>query len=349
MKFKKFSLVLTIILGITISGCSNKNNIQTSENNKINNQSKSEKNINNNYPITIKHAFGETIIKTKPENIATISWSNQDVPLALGILPVGVSKANYGISNEEGLLPWTKEKFKELGEENPNIFDDTDGLDFEAISASNPDVILAAYSGITQEDYDLLSQIAPVVAYPELPWQTKWREQISINSRAIGMEQEGNELIINLENTIKKEINKYPQIKDKNAAFFYFNPSDLGKFYIYLLDDPRANYLLDLGFALPESVANLSKESDSFTLELSSENVDMLSDVDVIVCYGDENLLKTLQEDKLIGSIPAIKRGSVALIEDGTPLAASVNPSALSIPATIEEYVKILSEAVDKI
>ena len=29
---------------------------------------------------------------------------------------------------------------KELDEENPNIFQDTDGLDFEAIADSNPDV-----------------------------------------------------------------------------------------------------------------------------------------------------------------------------------------------------------------
>ena len=51
-----------------------------------------------------------------------------------------------------------------------------DGLDYEAISDSNPDIILAAYSGITQEEYDLLSEIAPVVAYPENAWQTLWRD-----------------------------------------------------------------------------------------------------------------------------------------------------------------------------
>lgn len=348
MKFKKLSVILTIVLGIAITGCSNSSKQTTQD-------SSTNSNVNNNdinneqYPIVIKHAFGETVIESKPENIATISWGNQDVPLALGIVPVGVSKANYGVTDETGLLPWTSEKFKELGEENPNIFDDTDGLDFEAISASNPDVILASYSGITKEDYDLLSQIAPVIAYPELPWQTKWRDQIILNSTAMGMEEEGKKLVSNLENIIKEEISKYPQIEGKNAAFFYFNPSDLGKFYIYLPEDPRADYLLDLGFNLPDSVSNLSKDANTFALELSSENVEMLTDIDIIVCYGDENLLKSLQEDKLMGTIPAIKRGSVALIEDGTPLAASATPSALSIPYTIEEYVKIISEAVDKI
>ena len=151
------------------------------------------------YPITIQHAYGETVIESKPERIATISWGNQDVPLALGIVPVGVSKANYGESDENGLLPWTAEKYKELGVENPVVYDDVDGLDYEAISDSNPDVILAAYSGITQEEYDLLSQIAPVVAYPKNAWQTLWREQITMDSTAMGKQAEGEALVKELD------------------------------------------------------------------------------------------------------------------------------------------------------
>ena len=51
------------------------------------------------YPMRISHAFGETILEKKPERIATISWGNQDVPLALGVIPVGVSKTNYGVQD----------------------------------------------------------------------------------------------------------------------------------------------------------------------------------------------------------------------------------------------------------
>src|SRR5690606_21943753 len=130
---------------------------------------------NVNYPIVIKHAFGEAVIESKPERVVTIQWANHDVVLALGVVPVGFSAANYGVQDDSGLLPWTAAKLKELNATEPNIFQDTDGLDFEAISDANPDVILAAYSGITQEDYDVLSQIAPVVAYQSKPWATTWR------------------------------------------------------------------------------------------------------------------------------------------------------------------------------
>ena len=37
------------------------------------------------FPVTITHALGETTIEAKPERVATISWGNQDVALALGV------------------------------------------------------------------------------------------------------------------------------------------------------------------------------------------------------------------------------------------------------------------------
>lgn len=341
MKLKKLGSVV-IACALLITGCS-------SPAGKDQDKSNTGQSSSASYPMTIKHAFGETVIEKQPKRVATIAWGNQDTPLALGVEPVGVSKANYGKTDKNGLLPWTAEKYKELGVEKPATFDDIDGLDYEAISNSNPDVILAAYSGITKEEYDLLSKIAPVVAYPKLPWQTYWRDQININSTAIGKKDEGEKLVSNLEKLIKEKTNNYSNLKGKKVAFCYFNPADLGKFYIYLPTDPRAAYLTDLGLEVPESITKLAESSDSFAVEISSENIDKLKDVDVIVAYGNDKLLKQLQSDALLGTVPAVKRGSVALIEDGSALAASGTPSALSIPATIDEYLKILNEAADKV
>ncbi len=299
--------------------------------------------------IIIEHAFGETVIEGKPERIATISWGNHDVPLAFGIEPVGISIANYGVQDDSGLLPWTKQAYSDLGVDQPAIYNDLAGLDYEAISASDPDVILAAYSGITEEEYQMLSEIAPVVAYPQNPWQTYWRDQILINTKGMGLEAEGISLVSDLEALIEEKSSTYPVLDGKTAAFFWFNPTDLGKFYVYLPADPRAAYLTDLGMAFPQSVLDIAEESESFALELSAENADLLTDVDVIVTYGSEGLLDAMQEDSLIGLIPAVQRGSVAIIEDGTPLAASGTPSALSIPATIDAYLQILAGAAEHV
>lgn len=358
MKVKKLGIIIMMLTAFTLMGCSKtssdsqKGESSTNETNESSVDTESgetQESTEVTYPIIISHAFGDTVIEEKPNNIVSIAWGNQDVALALGVVPVGVSQANYGVLEGENLLPWTAKKFTELGVDSPNVFKDTDGLDYEAISDAKPDVILAAYSGLTQEEYDLLSQIAPVVAYPTAAWQTAWREQILANSKGMGLEPEGKELVTNLENLINEKTAEYPQLQGKTAAFFYFSPSDLGKFYVYLPADPRAAYLTDLGLEFPEAVSKLGEDNNSFSVELSAENADLLNDIDVIVAYGNEDLLKSLQSDPLLGTVPAIKDGAVALIEDGTPLAASGTPSALSIPATIDEYLKVLGEAADKV
>lgn len=346
MKLKGL-IAIILVSALSLTGCASTAGTSTTEKNE--NKSNGGESSSITYPITVRHAFGETVIQKEPKNVVTISWGNQDTPLALGIVPVGVPKANYGKTDENGLLPWTGKKYKELGVEKPVVFDDVDGLDYEAISDANPDVILAAYSGITQEEYDLLSKIAPVVAYPTLAWQTYWRDQITINATAIGKKDEGDKLVSDLEKLIEEKTSGYPSIKGKKVVFCYFNPTDLGKFYIYLPTDPRAAYLTDLGLEVPESVNKLAKTSSSFALEISSENIDQLTDIDIIVTYGSDTLVKQLQADALLGTVPVIKNSAVAIIEDGSALAASCTPSALSIPATIDEYLNRIGEAANKV
>ncbi|MBW4095880.1 MAG: ABC transporter substrate-binding protein, partial [Acidobacteria bacterium] len=66
------------------------------------------------FPVTIKHAFGETVIKSAPSKVATISWVNADVVLALGVVPVGMPKDDWG-ANAQGSTPWKDEALKTAG------------------------------------------------------------------------------------------------------------------------------------------------------------------------------------------------------------------------------------------
>lgn len=307
------------------------------------------KETDSQYPLVISHAFGETTIESKPERIAAIGWENQDTPLSLGIVPVGVSAANYGEVTEHQLHPWTDSAFRALGEENPVVFDDIDGLDYEAISDSQPDVILAAYSGITEEEYQLLSEIAPVVAYPEVPWQTYWRDQTILNAAGMGMKAEGEAKVAETDALIADKLNAYPELAGTKTAFFWISPDDFGTFYVYLPADPRAAYLTDLGLAFPDSVLALAENTEDFSVTLSRENADQLSDVDMMVVYGDQALLDALQADELMSRIPAIQNGAVVLVDSTSSLAGACTPSVLSIPAEIDGYLSLLSEAHGKI
>jgi len=304
---------------------------------------------NSNYPIVIEHAFGEATIDSKPERVVTIQWANHDVALALDVVPVGFSAANYGVQDDSGLLPWTAEKLEELGEEEPNIFQDTDGLDFEAISDAEPDVILAAYSGITQEDYDILSQIAPVVAYQDAPWATTWREQITLNSTGMGMKAEGEQLITETEALIEESASDYPEMDGKTVAWVNFSANDMSQLHLYTPADPRGSFLIELGMEYPESVTDQITDPTAYSLSLSAENADMLNDADIIIGYGDETLYEAVKADPLLGEIPAIQRGSVVFIGNNTALAASGNPNPLSISYTIDEYLELIGGAITKL
>src|SRR5699024_6359321 len=246
------------------------------------NETPDSENVVSEYPIVIEHAFGETVIESKPERVATIQWGNHDVVLALGVVPVGFSAANFGVQDDSGILPWTSEKLDELGVTDPNVFQDTDGLDFEAISDANPDVILAAYSGITQEDYDLLNKIAPVVAYPTSPWTTTWREQVLYNAKGMGMEEEGEQLIKDVEETIAEKIKDYPEIEGKKVVWVNFSAKDTSQLHIYTPTDSRGAFLYELGLEYPQSIMDMLEDSDSYSLKLSAENAGALNDADII-------------------------------------------------------------------
>ncbi|MFV0528199.1 MAG: iron-siderophore ABC transporter substrate-binding protein [Lachnospiraceae bacterium] len=350
----KLSLALCMAAAVLVTGCGSTSSSETTAQSETTEAAETTEEDTTGessvtYPITITHALGETVIESEPQRVATIGWGNQDVPLALGIVPVGVSEANFGPVNEQGLLPWTAEAFAELGEENPVVFNDTDGLDYEAISDVDPDVILAAYSGITEEEYELLSQIAPVVAYPEYPWQTYWREQVLLNATALGKEEEANQMIADTEELISSKLEEYPDLEDKTAAFFYFTASDLGTFYVYLPTDPRASYLPDLGLAFPEEVLALADDPSAFSLTMSSENIESLENIDIIITYGDDAVLEVLQNDALVGKIPAIANGAVVMLDESEELSAATTPSILSIPATLDEYLSRLNEAAQKV
>src|SRR5690606_4655870 len=109
--------------------------------------------------ITVEHALGTTTIPASAERVASVGWGKQDVALALGIAPVGADDQTWSMTGDDGLglYDWTLDAYDELGAEKPVIFDTTDGVDFEAIADTAPDVILAAYSGLTEDDYATLS------------------------------------------------------------------------------------------------------------------------------------------------------------------------------------------------
>ncbi|NGP19085.1 iron-siderophore ABC transporter substrate-binding protein [Devosia aurantiaca] len=303
--------------------------------------------IAQDYPLTIEHALGTTTIEAKPERIVTVNWANHEVPLALGVVPVGMAFANFGDDDSDGLLPWVKERLDELGAETPVLFDEGDGIDFEAVAALDPDVILAAYSGLDQQTYDTLSEIAPVVAYPEAAWSTDWRDMIRFNSMGMGMAAEGEQLIADLEAEIKAVAAEHPVLEGKPAMFItHLDTTNLSTVKFYTNHDTRVQFFEDLGLAMPQSVIDASQDG-AFSGEVSAENIDAFNDVKLLVTYGGQELIDALNADPLTSKMPAVASGAIVTL-GSDPLGTAANPTPLAISWVLKDYVKLLADAAAK-
>lgn len=303
------------------------------------------------FPVTVEHAYGETTLDAEPERVASVAWANHEVPLALDVVPVGMDKATWGDDDGDGMLPWVEDKIAELGGEEPELFDSTDALPYEQIAGTEPDVILAAYSGITQEEYDQLSQIAPTIAYPDIPWGTTLDEMVNLNAAALGKPQEGEQLNADIDAEVGEAMAAHPELEGTNILWAFIDDSDFSQVGIYTADDPRHSFLVDAGLSTPEVVAEESDSAESFFTQVSAENPERFEDVDLMIMYGSDDeaanqqLLESYQADPLLSRIPAIAEGRVAFLGED-PLAASATPSPLSVPWGIDEYFGLLAEAL---
>tara|TARA_R110002012_G_scaffold190935_1_gene358585 strand:- start:3993 stop:4982 length:990 start_codon:yes stop_codon:yes gene_type:complete len=299
------------------------------------------------YPLEIDHALGTTVLTEKPERIATVAWANHEVPLALGVVPVGFAAANFGDEDGNGLLPWVKARFEELDASVPALYDEGDGIDFEAVAESQPDVILAAYSGLSQADYATLSQIAPVVAYPEGPWATDWRDMIRLNSKGMGMAEEGQALVTQLDAQIAETAADHPELAGKTAMFVtHLDPTNLGRISFYTDNDARVRFFHDLGLVSPDVVKQNSTPG-KFAGDISSELIDELNDVDILVTYGGQALIDQLNAHPLTSRLPAVEHGAIVLLGN-SPLGTAANPTPMSISWLLDDYADLLSEAARK-
>ncbi|MFE7507198.1 iron-siderophore ABC transporter substrate-binding protein [Promicromonospora sp. NPDC057488] len=298
-------------------------------------------------PVTIPHALGEAEITRKPERVVTLGMGSAETAIALGTVPVGMEEYPWG-SDETGYLPWVHEELERQGAELPEQFTGSTELDVESVVALEPDLILAPWSGVTQEQYDLLAEIAPTVAYPEVPWTITWDEQIETIGAALGRPEEAAELVEDVETQLADAAK--PQYADVTFSYIYNNgPGTLG---VFMKDEQRVAMVRALGLTVDPVVDELkqyeTEGTDSALLGL--EQSDVLDDSDLIFTfYTDQKNRAEIEAQPLYARIPAVERGSVVASEDQSFVTASSIINPLTVPWALERYVPVIDEAVARL
>jgi iron complex transport system substrate-binding protein len=298
------------------------------------------------FPVTIEHAFGETTIEQEPQRVATVGWSDQDIVVALGEVPAGATKITWG-GNEAGSTEWWDAAVEALGADPAEVvrYDDTDGIPVDEIAQVAPDLILGTNSGMTQEDYDALSKIAPVVAYPEVAWGTPWRESVELVGRALGKSEEADAVIADLEEQIAAAVAEHPELEGTSFAWTWFTPSDLSTIGVYTTIDLRPQLMREFGMEDASKVVELSEGGEAFSVNLSAEQADTL-DADVMFFWAtDEAEAEAVTSHPLVSQVPAVENGSYVAVTDMPLMAALSSPTPLTIPVVLEEFLPLAAEA----
>jgi iron complex transport system substrate-binding protein len=289
-------------------------------------------------PVTIEHKYGETEFTEVPERVVVVGLQEQDTLISLGIVPVGVT---FWFGDEDGINPWAEEALPE-GAEMPQVLDSTNGIPVEEVAALAPDLIIGEYSAMSQEEYDLLSDIAPVLAQSGeyADYSMPWDEMALKIGQAVGQEAEVQQLIDDTQATIDQAAADHPEFAGRTAVLA--TPFD--GLFLYGPEDPRTRMLGELGFDVQP--AGLFEEQGEFGSSLSAENAADLDEVDVTVWYDREADPDVAQ---VYEGTAAFEEGRWLDIEegDGAYYVAHSFVSPLAIPYTLERYVPQLAAAVD--
>lgn len=263
------------------------------------------------FPVTIEHKFGSTTITEVPERIVSIGFTDHDALLALGVKPVAV-RYWYGEA-PNAIFEWAQD---DADGAEPQVLDmPFGGLNYEAILALQPDLIIAVGAGITHEEYDLLTQIAPTVAQSGdyIDFGMPWQETTRMIGQAVGKTEEAEKLVSELEAKFAEAREQNPSFADKTVAVAY-NYGEARTYGFYTSQDSRGRFFTDLGFVVPDELVEIAGEN--FYADLSAERIDLL-DQDLLVFLGLQFSVggrEAIETDPLISQLNVVGEGRVAYV-----------------------------------
>ncbi|MEB4614976.1 ABC transporter substrate-binding protein, partial [Leucobacter sp. M11] len=208
--------------------------------------------------------------------------------------------------------------------------------------------ILAPWSGLTQEQFDVLTDIAPTVAYEEKPWTITWQDQMTLIGTALGKADAATELIEEIDGRFADAAAAHPEYAGVTFSYVYnTGPGTLGVFFA---EEQRVAMASGLGLTVDPIVATLPETEGTDSAVIGLENADTLSDSDLLFTfYSDEANRSETEAQPLYRAIPAVERGSVVAPTEQPFVTASSMINPLTVPWVIERYEPLIDAAIAKL
>lgn len=292
--------------------------------------------VGQSFPLTMEHKFGTTVIPEQPERVATVDYAGGDNLLALGFQPLTV---RYWFGEyEDGIWPWARP----LLTSEPEVL--RGDLNYEQIAATHPDVIIAIRSGITQQDYDHLSRIAPVVAVPRGvgDYSLPWDERARMVGQVLGKSEEADAMIA--------------AIRDQLAAVREAHPDWIGKTFamgtywdgvgVYSAEDTSVALIEKMGLTVAPAIEDLTEEGE-FYIRISEEELPLI-DADVLFWFTSGDAREQIEALPARPHMRAYQEGREIMLPDTSQRNGALSHGTLlSLPEAIDRLEPLIEQAID--
>jgi len=250
--------------------------------------------------MTIKHQYGEAVVKKSPEKVVVFDFGMLDTLDELGVEVAGIPQA---------IVPDYLQKY--AGKEYTNV-GSLKEPDFEAIHKLQPDVIFI--SGRQAELYDQFTEIAPTV-FVGMDY-ADYMGSFEKNMKLVGEIFEKEDVVADKLKEISEsieEINKEATSSDDKALLVLANE---GKVSAYGAGS-RYGFLHDVfGFKAADEKIEVSQHGQSITFEyILEKNPDILFVIDRTAAVGGEVGAKETIENELVKKTNAFKEGKVVYLD----------------------------------
>ena len=282
------------------------------------------------------HVYGETVLKAPAKRVVSLGYNTQDTVLAFGAVPVGL-RYWYG-DYPFGVWPWAQPY---LGDAEPVLM--TGEVSMETVASLTPDLILATGSGISQAEYALLSQIAPVLMQaPEYStYGSPWHAETRTVGRALGMEARAEELVTGVQEAFAAARARHPDWQGKTAVAAWHDGGQTGAF---MKEDTRARFLAEMGFR-PTPALDAMGAIDGFYTTLSPEDLTPL-DADLLIWISSYDRAPDIAGLAMRHTLKAHAAGREVFADRLIGGALSFG-SVLSLPFALDQLEAPIALAID--
>lgn len=295
---------------------------------------------NREQAVVIRSKFGVAEIDAVPKRVVAMTFTDADLALQVGVVPVGMQRVR---TNPSGQEPWQETEIERLGGRTPKLFDTSSGDPLETVAALRPDLILAT------KDYNLdaatwkkLSAIAPVVGFERAPNEGAWEEDAVRAGRALGREARARAAVSATRADVRRIRERSPQLRGRTYSLAV-QATGATFFTVNATTDVSARFLKSLGVELTARVKDLPTGSIPGRAEVAAERAGVM-DADLLLATGTEQGVREYRASPLISRLPAARAGRFFALTPPTAQSMAF-PSAMSLRWAMRTFVPRLEAA----